>query len=128
MNVVPLNATTPAAATNLAELTASAPARSKPLTGAALRNAAPDVQRREVAAQFEAILVRQLLKPTMTSMLGDEGAASGVYGDMLTDTFAQQLTRGNGLGLGRLLEQQLTPRVPSAALNATAAAAKPLSS
>ncbi len=66
----------------------------------------------EVAAQFEAILVRQLLAPTMTAMLGKEsGAAGSVYGDMLTNTLSEQLTRGGGgLGLSRLLEQQLTPR------------------
>src|SRR5215217_5381443 len=77
----------------------------RPLSGKALRNASPAEQRKEVSAQFEAILVRQLLGPTMTSMLGkDGGAASNVYGDMLTDTFAQQLTRGGGLGLGHMLE------------------------
>lgn len=114
MSVVPINATSPAAASDLAELAAAHRSR-QPLTGAALRNAAPDVQRQEVASQFEAILVRQLLGPTMTSMLGkDSGAAGSVYGDMLTDTFAQQLTRGGGLGLGRLLEQQLAPRPPVA--------------
>jgi hypothetical protein len=42
---------------------------------------------------------------------------------MLTDTFAQQLTSGPGLGLGRLLEQQLTPR--GAAATALAADSKP---
>lgn len=91
-------------------------ARSRqPMTPAALRKAAPEVQRAEVAAQFEAILVRQLLAPTMTSMLGsDNGASAAVYGDMLTDTLAQQLTRGSGLGLGQLLQQQLSPRAPVA--------------
>lgn len=119
MNIVPLNATSPAGATDLTEA-ARTPA--KPLTRAALRQASPEVQRKEVAAQFEAILVRQLLKPTMTSMLGTEGgAASGIYGDLITDTFAQQLTRGGGLGLGRMLEQQLTPR------STAAASEKPLS-
>lgn len=126
MNVVPLNATSPAAAGHLAELS-SARSNGKPLTGAALRNASPEVQRREVAAQFEAILVRQLLKPTMTSMLGEEGVASGVYGDMLTDTFAQQLTRGGGMGLGRMLEQQLAPRAPLAS-DASSSTAAPFSS
>jgi Rod binding domain-containing protein len=112
MNVVPINATTPDATSQLAQYAARSAHNSKPLTGEALRKASPEVQRREVAAQFEAILVRQLLGPTMTSMLGkDSGAAGSVYGDMLTDTFAQQLTRGGGgLGLSRLLEQQLTPR------------------
>jgi Rod binding domain-containing protein len=75
----------------------------------------------QVAGQFEAILVRQLLGPTMNSMLGKEGgAASNVYGDMLTDTFAQQLTSGGGMGLSRLLEKQLAPRAPRADLNSSA--------
>jgi Rod binding domain-containing protein len=53
----------------------------------------------------------------MTSMLGSDksGPAANVYGDMLTDKFAQQLTAGPGLGLGRMLEKQLTPRGLSAA-------------
>ena len=96
----------------------------QPLSGKALRNASPADQSKEVAAQFEAILVRQLLGPTMTSMLGkDGGAASNVYGDMLTDTFSQQLTRGGGLGLGGLLAQQLAPRAPRVDLNSSAASA-----
>lgn len=79
---------------------------------AALRRAEPAVQRAAVAKQFEAVLVRQLLGPTMTSMLGgkESGAAGSVYGDMLTDTLSQQLTAGPGLGLGRYIEQQLTPK------------------
>lgn len=79
---------------------------------AALRNAPAAEQRKAVAAQFEAILVRQLLGKTMTSMLGGEqgGVAGSVYGDMLADTMAQQLSAGQGFGLSRFLEQQLTPR------------------
>jgi len=77
---------------------------------ASLRNASPAEQGRAVAAQFEAILVRQLLGKTMSSMLGGEGNVSGsVYGDMMADTLSQQLTAGPGLGLGRFLERQLTP-------------------
>ena len=123
MNVVPLNATSPAAAGQIAEIVAQHRA-GKPLTGAALRNAAPEVQRAQVAQQFEAILVRQLLGPTMSSMLGkDAGAAGSVYGDMLTDSFSTQLTRGGGMGLARLLEKQLAPRAPHVALNAPASTA-----
>jgi flagellar protein FlgJ len=96
------------------------------LRGAALRNASPAEQRVAVAAQFEAILVRQLLGPTMTKMLGTgEGAAASVYGDMLTDTLATQLTAGPGLGLGRMMVQQLTPRGERAAVPAPASAAHP---
>lgn len=68
--------------------------------------------RKKVAQQFEAILVRQLLGKTMSSMLssGDHSTAGTVYGDMITDSLAQQLTAGPGLGLGRMIEKQLTPR------------------
>lgn len=88
---------------------ATAPAR---FDAAAIRNADPATQRAAVAQQFEAVLVRQLLGKTMNSMLGGgKGDVSGsVYGDMLTDTLAQQLTAGRGLGLGKMIEQQLTPR------------------
>lgn len=118
MNVAALNATS-ASGSSAAEVAAVARSRT-PLSPAALRKAAPEVQSAEVASQFEAILVRQLLAPTMTSMLGKEGAASNVYGDMLTDTLAQQLTRGGGLGLGQLLQHQLTPRSSGAALTSPA--------
>jgi flagellar protein FlgJ len=113
---------------SVAELTAarSAPTNRKPLTGAALRSADPAQQREAVGQQFEAIMIRQMLSKTMSSMLGSEsaggGASANVYGDMLTDTFAQQLTAGSGLGLGRMLEKQLTPRgTPPADLAATVA-------
>ena len=72
--------------------------------------------RKRVSQQFEAILVRQLLGKTMSSMLGSKDSTAGsVYGDMLTDSMANQLTAGQGLGLGRMLERQLAPRTPSAA-------------
>ena len=126
MNIIPLNATSPAGAGQIADLVGATHLGPKPLTGAALRHASPAVQRAEVSAQFEAILLRQLLAPTMSSMLGKEGgAASSVYGDMLTDTMAQQLTRGSGMGLARLIEQQLAPRTPHAPPNAAALSAMP---
>jgi flagellar protein FlgJ len=106
--------TSPTSVEKIAELSAArgSPSSRKPLSGAALRNASAAEQRTAVAQQFEAILVRQLLNKTMTSMLGSEksGASANVYGDMLTDSFAQQLTAGSGLGFGKMLEKQLTPR------------------
>jgi Rod binding domain-containing protein len=117
MNVAALQGNSPRASDQIADHI-GVKSSSQPLTGKALRNASPAEQRKEVAAQFEAILVRQLLAPTMTSMLGKEGgAASNVYGDMLTDTFAQQLTRGGGMGLSQMLQKQLTPRATLADLN-----------
>ena len=71
----------------------------------------PAAERQQVAAQFEAILVRQMLNKSLTSMLGSENnAATSVYGDILTDRLAQQLTAGKGLGLGRMIASQLAPR------------------
>lgn len=68
-------------------------------------------ERKKVAAQFEAILVRQLLSQSVGSMLGGGDAVSGtIYGDMMTDALAQKLTAGQGLGLGGFIEKQLTPR------------------
>jgi flagellar protein FlgJ len=121
MNVAALQANSSRSADQIADHLGVKASSSQPLTGKALRNASPAEQRKEVAAQFEAILVRQLLAPTMTSMLGKEGgASSNVYGDMLTDTFAQQLTRGGGFGLSQMLQKQLTPRSSSADLNSSA--------
>jgi Rod binding domain-containing protein len=97
------------------ELTPIERLRASHLKGAALRNAPAAEQRAAVASQFEAILVRQMLGKTITKMLGKEdGAATSVYGDLLTDTFATQLTAGQGLGLARMLERQLTPHGPAA--------------
>lgn len=68
-------------------------------------------QRHKAAQQFEAILVRQMLSKSVGSMLGGEGHTAGLmYGDLMTDVLAQNLTQGKGLGLGKIIETQLTPR------------------
>lgn len=124
MNVVPLNATTSDATSRIAEL--STHQASTKFSAAALRNASPEVQAKQVAQQFEAILVRQLLAPTMSSMLSSEGgAAANVYGDLMTDTFAQQLTAGSGMGLSRVLARQLTTHSSLSAKSATASTTTP---
>lgn len=94
------------------ELSDIARAKAAKLRGAALTNASPAEQRAAVAAQFEAILVRQLLGKTMTQMMGggSGGVSGSIYGDMLSDTISQHLASGQGIGLGRFLERQLTPR------------------
>lgn len=94
-------------------VSALASARPMAFSAASLRNAAPTEQRAAVAAQFEAILVRQLIGPSLSGMLGSgagNGVAASVYGDLLTDTISQQLAAGQGLGLGRYLQHQLAPR------------------
>ncbi|MFT3868999.1 MAG: rod-binding protein [Nibricoccus sp.] len=72
---------------------------------------------KKAAGQFEAIILRQLLAPTvepiMNGGLGGSGDSGGsIYGYMLTDTLASSLSKGGGLGLGAMLEKQLSPRVP----------------
>ena len=102
---------------NVSALSSVSTAVPAQFNAAAARNASPAAQRSAVATQFEAILVRQLLGSTVTSMLGgaQAGAAGSVYGDMLADTISQQLSAGRGLGLGRFIEEQLTPRTAPAA-------------
>jgi Rod binding domain-containing protein len=76
-----------------------------------LRNAhTPAAQRKAVAGQFEAILLRQFLSGSVGSMLGGEDSASGsVYGYLLTDVLSQKLAQGSGMGLSKMIEKQLTP-------------------
>src|SRR5262245_52171188 len=69
-------------------------------------------QVKAAAGQFEAILVRQFLEQSVGNLLGGAsgGPGASVYGYMLTDVLATQLTAGGGLGFGSILERQLTPR------------------
>jgi flagellar protein FlgJ len=76
----------------------------------------PAEQRHAAAAQFEAILLRQFLQQSVGSMMGSAQGASGeIYGYLLTDVFAQQIAAGGGLGLSKVIQQQLTPRGEAAA-------------
>ncbi|MEN9404464.1 MAG: hypothetical protein RL091_3167 [Verrucomicrobiota bacterium] len=79
----------------------------------ALRNLPQSEQIKAAAGQFEAIIVRQLLQDSVGKIAG-EGAAGNMYGFMLTDVLANQLTAGGGLGLGSMLEKQLTPHAAKA--------------
>lgn len=70
-------------------------------------------QIKKAASQFEAIILRQLLAPTIEpvmsgSMGGGQSSGGGVYGYMLTDVLANSLAQGGGLGWGRMLEKQLS--------------------
>jgi flagellar protein FlgJ len=80
----------------------------------ALRNLPQSEQVKAAAGQFEAIILRQLLQDSVGKIAG-EGAAGNMYGYMLTDVLANQLTAGGGLGLGQILETQLTPHASKAA-------------
>ncbi|MDD5349007.1 MAG: hypothetical protein PHQ12_02230 [Chthoniobacteraceae bacterium] len=61
----------------------------------------------EAARQFEAILVRQFLGESMKPLL-DGGPAGKVYGYLLTDSLADTITKGGGMGISHILQAQLT--------------------
>jgi flagellar protein FlgJ len=73
-------------------------------------------QVKAAAGQFEAILVRQFLQESVGKIMGGAqgGPSAGVYGYLLTDILANKLTEGQGLGLGSVIERQLTPRAAAA--------------
>lgn len=79
----------------------------------------------KAARQFEAIMVRQLLAPSIQPLmegggLGGAGAGGGqgggVYGYLLTDTLATSITQGGGLGLSSVIARQLAPTSSAASL------------
>ncbi len=81
----------------------------------------------KAARQFEAIMVRQLLAPSIQPLmegggLGGAGAGAGggqgggVYGYLLTDTLATSITQGGGLGLSSVIARQLAPTSSAASL------------
>ena len=109
MNVTAVSSTSGLLPANL-----SSPERLAKLSGAE--------QAKAVSGQFEAIMLRQFLQESVGSIMGGKegGASAGVYGYLLTDVLANQLTAGGGLGLGRMLEQQLTPRASLATVTAAA--------
>jgi Rod binding domain-containing protein len=79
-------------------------------------NLSPTEQRAAVSSEFEAILLRQFLQESVGSMMGGGDKASGnVYGYMLTDSLAQKISEGRGMGLAPIIAKQLTPRGESAA-------------
>jgi peptidoglycan hydrolase FlgJ len=106
----------------IAPLTASPPIAGSPHLADRLSRMSPTEQRRVVAQQFEAILLRQLLAPALQTM---PGAGNGMYSYMLTDAFAQKLSAGHGLGLAGILERQFTPRGETAAATSAAASTSP---
>lgn len=84
---------------------------------AALRNLPQSEQVKAAAGQFEAIILRSMLQDSVGKLTGGDQAGGGMYGYMLTDVLANKLSEGGGLGLAKILEQQLSPhaKVASAA-------------
>ncbi len=66
----------------------------------------------ELCRQFEAVLLREILRSTqktvIQSSLADNSAAGGIYKDMVTDQLADSISRSRSFGLARSLEAELT--------------------
>jgi flagellar protein FlgJ len=102
----------PSSVNAVARLAADTAPTGRPAGSRAARSS-DDVSR--AAGQFEAIILRQLLTPTIEPLMsgglgGAGGSGGGVYGYMLTDVLATSLGAAGGLGLSKMLTQQLTPR------------------
>lgn len=90
-----------------------------PITAATLRTVAGERATKETrpqdleiaSQQFESILVRQFLTESMGPLL--EGGATGeVFGYLLTDSLANSISQGGGLGLSSVLQAQLGEKKP----------------
>lgn len=65
---------------------------------------------KEVAQDFEAILIASLLKeaqPREPSGLFVGGVSQDLYRQLFTDEIAKAIARSGGIGVGRMLERQL---------------------
>jgi len=71
----------------------------------------------ELTRQFEAVLLRQILKNIQKSVIksefSDESMHHEVYQDMVTVTLADSLSHAGGLGLANSLQAELTRQVKS---------------
>jgi Rod binding domain-containing protein len=89
-------------------------------TVAGKSDSAEDPRLKEAAAQFEAVLLRQMLqcleKTTNSSTTGQSSGGS-IYGSMVVNTVADAVARAGGLGLASVIAKSVhTP----AALDASA--------
>ncbi|HEX4515500.1 MAG TPA: hypothetical protein VH054_18265, partial [Polyangiaceae bacterium] len=83
-------------------------------------NAAPattpkDPKLVEAAKQFEAVFMRELLKPLekSTAAMGGSSTSAGesTYGSMIVDALGDAVAKAGGLGFGDQLVKDLAPRL-----------------
>ncbi|MDE1917755.1 MAG: rod-binding protein [Sphingomonadales bacterium] len=68
----------------------------------------------QVAQQFEAIFVRQMLAEARKSNMGDtlfNNQGTDTFREMQEQTFATLITKQGGLGFAKLIEKQLTAQM-----------------
>jgi peptidoglycan hydrolase FlgJ len=78
----------------------------------------------ELSRQFEALLLRQVLKDirktVIPSDLLPESLASNIYQDMVTQQLADAMSKSGTLGLARSLEKDLSRQLKDTTLSPTA--------
>jgi Rod binding domain-containing protein len=66
----------------------------------------------ELSRQFEAVLLRQILreaqKTVIKSDLSDDSVAGEIYRDMVTTQLAESISRSGAFGLAKSLERELS--------------------
>src|SRR4051794_14513482 len=80
---------------------------------------------KSIAAQFEALLLGQMLKEMRGSMLDDDkesGFASGPLSDAMYSELSLSLSRAGGIGLGRAMTDAIARQSPSTSPATEAAA------
>ena len=69
----------------------------------------------ELACQFEAMLLRQILeqarKPVIKSEFARDSASDDIYRDLITSQLADSISRSGTFGLAHNLEQELTQQL-----------------
>ena len=109
----------------LAPLSSQAAQSLPPLDPAAMppevRRGTPEQQRAYRAALgFERMLIGQLVKSmsnatkAMTGEDGQESASTGAYKDLFSESLADNVARGGGLGLAKELYRVIAPGAPGA--------------
>lgn len=107
---------------NLSPLQRTVHAANLPLDRLVANPNIPEAEKvKEVARQFEAVLLRQILqqarKHVVPSDLEPDSTARSIYDDLLNQQLADAISRSGAFGLAKALQAQLTRQIlpPSAA-------------
>lgn len=83
----------------------------------------------EVARQFEALLLQQILasteKPVIKSEFTDNSPEAGIYRSMIVRQLSEAISKSGSFGLAKMLQHQLTPQLQADAAQSGGADAKP---
>ena len=99
---------------NISSLHAHLPAAAPEGASKVGATSAQDAKKIEDSAkQFEAMMIRQVLsdtfKPSPTAAKGQGMPGSDIYQSFMTDTVADNISKGGSLGISHLFQSQLLP-------------------